>query len=87
MDHLAHNGPRQPFEKVNPGSRLPLSGGGRSKPLRRAGGVGDGGAQAEANNLAVIGPVQMYGMGGMEDGVGGGGQEAAAARASLSDIV
>ena len=26
-------------------------------------------------------------LGGMEDGVGGGGQEAAAARASLSDIV
>ena len=35
MDHLAHNGPRRPFEKMNPGSRLPLNGRGRSKPLRR----------------------------------------------------
>ena len=34
-----------------------------------AGGVGDGGAQAEANNLAVIGPVQMYGRNGQRDSV------------------
>ena len=35
MDHLAHNGPRRPFEKMNLGSRLPLNSRGRSKPLRR----------------------------------------------------